>query len=220
MAKLKLGVLISGRGSNMLSLIHAANKTDYPAEIAMVISNNANAGGLTKASDAGIVTVSLPHRAFANQEYFETALHEHLTSAKVDLICLAGFMRILSPEFVGRWKDRLINIHPSILPAFKGLHVHERVLEAGVQISGCTVHFVRPEMDDGPIIIQAAVPVETDDDEASLSARVLAAEHQIYPQAVEMIARGEVRVSGNRALIEPRDDAVTRDMAALINPAP
>lgn len=219
MARLKLGVLISGRGSNMSTLINAAKNPDYPAEIAVVISNNPSADGLNAASKSGIPVSAISHKDYATPDEFEMAIHDRLTAAKVDLVCLAGFMRILSADFVGRWQDRLINIHPSLLPAFKGLHVHERIIESGGKISGCTVHYVRPEMDDGPIIIQAAVPVLPGDDADSLAARVLEAEHQIYPKAVEMIARGQIRVSGCRTLVERPDGLNEREtMKVLVSP--
>ncbi len=210
----RLVILISGRGSNMRALIDAAQTQGYPAEVVKVISNRPDAAGLKTAAAAGIATAIVDHKAFEDRESFETALDAAIAKAKPDLICLAGFMRILTAQFVRRWQDRLINIHPSLLPAFKGLHIHERVLESGVRFTGATVHFVSPEMDDGPVIVQAAVPVLATDDEVSLSARVLAQEHRIYPLAVRWIAEGRVRVSGRRVLIDGAEQAP----APTINP--
>jgi phosphoribosylglycinamide formyltransferase-1 len=201
MAKLRVGILISGRGSNMRALIEACAEKGYPAEIVVVISNVPAAPGLARAAAAGIATLVVDHRAYAERSAFEDALHMALLSRNVDLVCLAGFMRLLTEAFVGRWHDRLINIHPSLLPAFRGLHVHERVIAYGARFSGCTVHFVRPAMDDGPIIVQAVVPVQADDDPKRLAARVLAEEHRIYPLAVRLIAEGRVRVIDERVMI-------------------
>jgi phosphoribosylglycinamide formyltransferase-1 len=192
--KLKLGVLISGRGSNLQALIDATADPSFPAEIALVISNRADAGGLARAEAAGIATKIIPHKDFASREAFDSTLTEALRSAGVGLVCLAGFMRLLTAGFAEDWHDRLINIHPSLLPSFKGLNSHAQALEAGVRFSGCTVHYVRPEMDAGPIILQAAVPVHDGDDEDALAARILTAEHRSYPLAVKLIAEGRVRV--------------------------
>jgi phosphoribosylglycinamide formyltransferase-1 len=194
MAKLKLGVLISGRGSNLQALIDAAADPSYPAEIALVISNKADAGGLARAEAAGIATKVIPHKEFVSREAFDAALDKTLRDTGVGLVCLAGFMRLLTPGFSQGWHDRLINIHPSLLPSFKGLDSHAQALRAGVRFSGCTVHFVRPEMDAGPIILQAAVPVHDGDDEDRLAARILEAEHRCYPLAVRLIAEGRVKV--------------------------
>lgn len=209
--RLKLGVLISGRGSNLQALIDAASAADWPAEIALVISNKAEAAGLTRAEAAGIPTCVLSHRGHADRAAFDATMTAALREAGVELVCLAGFMRLLSPQFVEAWHDRLINIHPSLLPAFRGLHVHEQAIEAGVRFTGCTVHFVRAEMDDGPIIVQAAVPVLQDDTPDSLAARVLLAEHRCYPQAVKWIAEGRVRIDGPRAIVAdaPASEAFT-----------
>lgn len=201
MPRLRLGVLISGRGSNLQALIEAAAAPDYPAEIAVVISNRPGARGLERAAAAGLAHRTIDHRGFADRAAFETALTAALTETGVELVCLAGFMRLLTGGFVNRWSGRLINIHPSLLPAFRGIDVHERVLAAGVRFSGCTVHYVVPEMDAGPIIVQAAVPVAPDDDADSLAARVLSAEHRIYPLAVRWIAQGRVRMDGSRVLV-------------------
>ena len=214
MAKLKLGVLISGRGSNLQALIDAAADPSYPAEIALVISNKADAGGLARAEAAGIATKVIPHKEFASREAFDAALDQTLRAAGVGLVCLAGFMRLLTPGFSQGWHDRLINIHPSLLPSFKGLDSHAQALKAGVRFSGCTVHFVRPEMDAGPIILQAAVPVHDGDDEDALAARILEAEHKSYPLAVRLIAEGRVTVVDGIVRIADGDFA----SSALLNP--
>jgi len=193
-ARLKIGVLISGRGSNLQALIEACARPDYPAEIALVIANRADAFGLERARQAGLAMRVIPHRDFADRASFDAALDEALRRADVELVCNAGFMRILTPWFVERWRDRQINIHPSLLPAFPGLHTHERVLAAGVRFSGCTVHFVRAAMDTGPIIAQAVVPVLPDDDAERLAARVLAAEHRLFPLALRLVAEGRARI--------------------------
>lgn len=216
MAKLKVGVLISGRGSNLRALIDACADENYPAEIVRVISNVPGAAGLARAHAADIPNVVIDHKAFDDREAFEEALGEALSGAKAELVCLAGFMRLLTEGFVNRWHDRLINIHPSLLPAFRGIHIHERVIEYGARFSGCTVHFVRPAMDEGPIIIQAVVPVLHDDDPDLLAARVLAQEHRAYPLAVRLIAESRVRVADERVVI---GDFRSED-GAMINPAP
>jgi phosphoribosylglycinamide formyltransferase-1 len=187
-ARLKVAVLISGRGSNLKALIDACAAPDFPAEIVLVVSNRADAGGLAYAKHAGIPTAVVEHKNFATREDFDAAMQAQLEKAGAQLICLAGFMRILSEGFVRAWQGRMINIHPSLLPAFKGAHVHEQVLTAGVLVSGCTVHFVTPELDSGPIILQAEVPVEPQDTPESLAARVLEAEHVLYPRALRKIA--------------------------------
>ena len=214
MARMKIAVLISGRGSNLQSLIDAARNPGYPAEIVLVISNVPGVHGLARAEAAGIPTAVVNHKDYAGRGPFEDALHDALTRAKAELVCLAGFMRLLTDGFVDRWHDRLINIHPSLLPAFKGIHVHERVVEAGVRVSGCTVHFVRPAMDEGPIVVQAAVPVQPGDDADTLAARVLVQEHRLYPLAVRLIAEGRARVDGARVAL----DGVTPVEAAFISP--
>jgi len=198
---LKIGVLITGRGSNLQSLIDATSQPDFPAEIVTVISNRAEAYGLKRAAQADIPHEVISHRDFETPEAFEDAIDDALRRVGVELVCLAGFMRILSNAFITRWKNRIINIHPSLLPSFKGLHVHERVIESGSRISGCSVHYVRAEMDNGPIIVQAAVPVLMEDTPETLAQRVLAWEHQIYPQAVRYIAEGRVRVTGEKVRI-------------------
>ncbi len=214
MAALKIGVLISGRGSNLQSLIDATLTANYPAEIAIVISNVPGVHGLARAEAAGIPTKVIDHKAYDGRAPFEDALHAALIDADVELVCLAGFMRLLTDGFVERWSDRLINIHPSLLPAFKGLHTHERAIGAGVRVAGCTIHFVRPAMDEGPIILQAAVPVLPDDDASMLAARILAQEHRIYPLAVRLIAEGRVRVDGARVAIKE----MTPTEAGIISP--
>lgn len=195
---LSLAVFISGRGSNLGVLIDACRRPEFPARIALVFSNRADAGGLTLAREAGLPTEVASHRDFPNRDAFDAEIMRRLAGYKIDLVCLAGFMRLLTPGFVEAWRDRMINIHPSLLPSFPGLDTHARALEAGVRVTGCTVHFVRPGMDEGPIIIQAAVPVMDKDDEPTLAARVLAAEHMIYPRAIELIAGDGMTIEGNR----------------------
>ncbi|MFN3078014.1 MAG: phosphoribosylglycinamide formyltransferase [Alphaproteobacteria bacterium] len=190
----RIAVLASGRGSNLQALIDACAQPEFPAEIVHVLSNVDGVMALDRARQVGIPTSVVSHRGFSDREAFDAAVNEHLRGAGAELVCLAGFMRILSETFVETWRDRLINIHPSLLPAFKGLHTHERVLTAGVRITGCTVHFVRPAMDEGPIIVQAAVPVHPDDTPDSLAERVLKAEHEIYPLALSLVASGRARV--------------------------
>jgi len=196
----RVAILISGRGSNMRSLIAAAADPSFPAEVVLVISNVADAEGLKHAAAAGIATKIVPHKAFPSREEFDAAVDAALGEARIEIVCQAGFMRILSDWFARKWEGRLLNIHPSLLPAFKGVHVHEQALEAGVRISGCTVHFVVPELDAGPIILQAAVPVEAGDTPETLAARVLAEEHKLYPAALRLIAEGHVKLVNGRAL--------------------
>jgi phosphoribosylglycinamide formyltransferase-1 len=191
MTKKRVAVLISGRGSNMTALIEAAKAADYPAQIAFVVSNRADAAGLVRARDAGIATALVDHRPFGeDREAFERALDAELAAHRIELVCLAGFMRLFTPWFVTRWSGRMLNIHPALLPQFKGLHTHRRAFEAGVQRHGATVHFVVPETDAGPIILQDSVPVLEGDTEETLAARVLEVEHRIYPQALRMVAEG------------------------------
>jgi phosphoribosylglycinamide formyltransferase-1 len=198
MAKLKVGILISGRGSNMAALIRAARAPDYPAEIACVVSNLASAAGVAVAREAGIATAVIPHKDFADRESFDRAVSAELERHGVELVVLAGFLRIFSPWFPERWRDRLINIHPSLLPAFKGLHVQQQALDAGVRVSGCTVHLVTPDLDAGPIIAQAAVPVLAGDTADMLAARILRQEHRLYPLVVRWFAEGRLRVDGGK----------------------
>lgn len=205
--KRRVAVAISGRGSNMAALLDAATAPGYPAEIVLVVSDRPDAAGLATARRAGIEAVAVDRRAHADRSAFEAALQAELDRGAADLLCLAGFMRLLSPAFVAAWRDRMINIHPSLLPAFPGLDTHRRALEAGVRLHGCTVHFVRTEMDRGPIIVQAAVPVMEGDSPDSLAARVLAAEHRIYPRALAWLAAGRIKIEGERAMVEGLDPA-------------
>ena len=197
-AKKRVGILISGRGSNMASLIEAARDPAYPAEIACVLSNRPDAAGLKLAQDAGIPAIAVDHNAFADRPAFENALDAELKAFRVDLVACAGFMRIMTPGFVAGWRDRMLNIHPSLLPAFPGLDTHQRALSEGVKLAGCTVHLVRADVDDGPIIAQAAVPVVDGDTPESLAARVLQAEHKLYPHALALFASGAVKVCNGR----------------------
>jgi len=198
MAKLKVGILISGRGSNMAALIHAAEASDYPAEIACVVSNRADAAGLETARQAAIPTAVIPHRAYPDRETFDRDVSAELEKHGVELVALAGFMRIQSPWFPQHWAGRQVNIHPSLLPAFPGLHVQQQALDAGVRLSGCTVHLVTADLDAGPIIAQAAVPVLPGDTEESLSTRILRQEHRLYPLVVRWFAEGRVRFAGGQ----------------------
>ena len=201
----RVAILISGRGSNMASLIEAARASDYPATIALVISNRPGAGGLARAAEAGIETLTIDHRGFADRATFDAALDDALRARGIDVVCLAGFMRILTDAFVAGWAGRMLNIHPSLLPAFKGLHPHAQALAAGVRIHGCTVHFVVPELDSGPIVAQAAVPVRPGDDEDRLAARVLEQELQLYPLGLALVASGAARFADG--LVELAEDA-------------
>lgn len=203
----RVGVLISGRGSNLVALIEAMRDPAYPAEIVLVISNRPDAKGLERAAEAGIPTCTIDHKPFASREEFEAELNKALEAADVEIVCNAGFMRLLTKTFVERWRDRQLNIHPSLLPAFKGLDTHERALAAGAKIAGCTVHIVRTEMDAGPIVAQAAVCVLADDTPVSLAARVLEAEHRIYPLALSLLASGQLRIDGERAVFCGKDAA-------------
>ena len=203
MVKKRVAVLISGRGSNMAALIEAAKAPEFPAEIALVLSNRPDAAGLAHARAAGIAVSVVDHRQYGkDREAFERALQAVLEKNRIDLVCLAGFMRLLTPWFVGRWDGRLLNIHPALLPAFKGLDTHTRALDAGVKIHGASVHFVVPEMDSGPIIAQGAVPVRDDDTPATLAARVLEVEHRIYSLALGLVAAERVRIVGDRCVID------------------
>jgi len=211
---LKVGVLISGRGSNLQSLIAACTTPGFPAQIACVISNKADAKGLDHARAANIPALVISHRDYTDRASFEAALDATLEKHHIQLVCLAGFMRILTAWFTERWRDRLINIHPSLLPSFPGLDTHQKAIDCGVRLAGCTIHFVRAEMDHGPIILQAAVPVLADDDEDSLAARVLQAEHKAYPAALRLIAENRVNVIEEKVFIS---DATAPD-AAFFNP--
>lgn len=214
MARSKIAVLISGRGSNLQSLIDAAAKPDFPGEIALVISNRPKAAGLERASKAGIPVEVVDHKSFETREDFEAAINHALKTAKVDFICLAGFMRVLTAGFASDWRGRLINIHPSLLPSFEGLHVHERMIQAGVKIAGCTVHFVSADVDSGPIIGQAAVPVLPGDDEEKLAARILEQEHTLYPACLRLLLENKARLLGANVIY---DDTVVAT-GELINP--
>ena len=198
MRRKRTAVLISGRGSNMAALIEAGASLSYPAEIVVVISNRPGAPGLDRARAAGLKTEVIDHKAFPTRDDFEAALEARLEAHVVDLVALAGFMRLMTAPFVERWYGRMINIHPSLLPSFAGLATHQRALEAGVRVHGCTVHYVTSGMDEGPIIAQAIVPVEPGDTSEQLAARVLAAEHRLYPYALARVARGEAPVVGGR----------------------
>ncbi|MEP3246083.1 MAG: phosphoribosylglycinamide formyltransferase [Sneathiella sp.] len=211
---MKVAVLISSRGSNMQALVRACQEDGFPAEITAVISNNPEAAGLDFAKSHDIPTKVINHRDYETREEFDAAISEYLESKQIDLICLAGFMRLLTPEFVNRWRDRIINIHPSLLPAFKGLHVHERAIESGARFTGCTVHVVRPEMDDGPIIAQAAVPILQDDTPESLANRILEQEHKIYPLALKLMGERKVKIHGSIARIESSEEPTS----SLTNP--
>ncbi|MCH8188977.1 MAG: phosphoribosylglycinamide formyltransferase [Proteobacteria bacterium] len=215
MARLKTAVLISGRGTNLQALIGACADPSFPAELCLVVSNRPDAEGLRRAGAAGIATRVIDHKGFADRRGFEAALDAALREARTEFICNAGFMRVLTEWFVERWRDRQINIHPSLLPVFPGLDTHARALAAGVRIAGCTAHFVRTEVDAGPIIAQAAVPVRPTDDEETLAARVLEAEHRIYPRALRLIAEGRVTVVDERVHIE----GAAEPRGVLINPA-
>jgi len=189
MRRIRTAILISGRGTNMVALIEAAKHPDYPAEIVLVISNDVDAGGLARAQTLGIETIAIPHRAFPTREAFEAEIDRVLREYKVELVCLAGFMRVLTASFIEKWPNRLLNIHPSLLPELKGLHTHERALAQKATQHGCTVHFVVPELDSGPTIDQATVPILPDDTADTLAARVLEQEIKLYPKALAEIAR-------------------------------
>lgn len=214
--RVRTAVLISGRGSNMAALIEAARRPDYPAEIALVLSNRADAGGLARAVEAGIPTATVESRAFkGDREGFERAMQAEIISHDIALVALAGFLRVLTPWFVTQWEGRMLNIHPALLPAFPGLDTHARALAAGVRLHGCTVHLVSTGVDEGPILAQAAVPVLAGDTEATLAGRVLEQEHRLFPAALAWLAAGQVRLEGNVARIAAPDAA-----GALANPLP
>lgn len=196
--KKRVAILISGRGSNMMALVEAARAPDHPAEIVSVISSRPDAAGLAWARAQGLPGTAIDHKAYATREAFDDAVHAALVEAHADLIALAGFMRIQSAGFVRKWQGRQLNIHPSLLPLFKGLHPHKQALDAGVKISGCSVHFVTEEMDSGPIVAQAAVPVLDGDTPETLAARILVAEHKLYPHALALVASGRAMLEGNQ----------------------
>jgi phosphoribosylglycinamide formyltransferase 1 len=214
--RVRTAVLISGRGSNLAALIGACAPPASSAEIALVVSNRPHAAGLQHAVAAGIAAEVIDHRGFDAREAFERAVTAALEASDIQLVCLAGFMRLLSPWFTERWRDRVLNVHPSLLPAFPGLDAHRRALAAGVRFSGCTVHFVRAMVDAGPIIVQGVVPVRPEDTPDALAARVLQAEHRCYPLALELVASGHARVEGEQVLI----DGANTPEAIVINPEP
>lgn len=214
MTRKRVAILISGRGSNMSALIAAAKDPSYPAGIALVVSNRPDAAGLARAREQGIETAVVNHAKYGkDREGFERALQDVLQQKHIEIVCLAGFMRLLMPWFVGQWQGRMINIHPALLPAFKGLDTHERAIKAGAKTHGATVHFVVPEMDSGPIIAQGAVPVHADDTAETLAARVLEVEHRIYPLALRLVAEGRVRIENGRCVIA---GAVSADEKRLL----
>ena len=210
----RTAILISGRGSNMQALIAAARDPDYPAEIALVLSNRPEAAGLATAKAAGVPVAAVDHKIFAGREEFERSMQALLEIHRIELVCMAGFMRLVTPWFACQWRNRMINVHPALLPAFRGLDTHARALAEGVKIHGCTVHFVVPAMDEGPILAQAAVPVLDSDTPDSLARRVLDQEHRIYPAALARVARGGLIVQGNRVY----DATPAEEPAAMIVP--
>lgn len=212
---MKIAVFISGRGSNLQALIETCQDPAVPAQIGLVISNRPGAQGLKRAAAAGIATAVIDHTTYDSREAFDAALDSATRRAGCDFICLAGFMRILTEDFVRAWRDRMLNIHPALLPAFPGINCHARAIEMGVRITGATVHFCRPELDNGPIVTQAAVPVLPDDTEETLAARILEAEHVIYPMAVKLIAQGRVRVINEKVRIL---DGVYLEGERLVSP--
>ncbi|MGO4438498.1 phosphoribosylglycinamide formyltransferase [Rhizobium sp. RAF56] len=215
-ARKRVAVFISGGGSNMMALVKAAKSKDYPAEIVGVISDRADAGGLEKAAAEGIATFSFVRKAYASKEAHEAAIFDALDALSPDIICLAGYMRLLTAAFIQRYEGRIINIHPSLLPLFPGLHTHQRAIDAGMRIAGCTVHFVTEGMDEGPVIGQAAVPVLAGDDPETLAARVLTIEHQLYPQALKLFAEGRVAMKDGKA-VSAGDGAAHGDHGTLIS---
>jgi len=208
-------VFISGGGSNMMALVAAAKAADYPAEIVGVISDKADAGGLAKADAEGIATFAFPRKDYASKEAHEAAIFAALDTLSPDILCLAGYMRLLTPTFIQRYEGRMLNIHPSLLPLFPGLHTHQRAIDAGMRIAGCTVHFVTEGMDEGPVIGQAAVPILSGDTADSLAARVLTVEHQIYPQALRLFAEGRVSMDGGKTV--GAEGSITTPRAQLIS---
>lgn len=199
----KLVILISGRGSNMEAIVRACAREGWPAEVAAVISNRPGAAGLEFAASHGIAMAVVDHRAFDGRDSFDAALAAEIDRFAPDLVVLAGFMRILTPAFVAKYEGRMLNIHPSLLPSFKGIHTHQQALDAGVALHGASVHFVIPELDSGAIVAQAAVPVVAGDDADALAARVLAAEHTLYPRAVRWFVEGKLRLDAGRAIVAP-----------------
>jgi phosphoribosylglycinamide formyltransferase-1 len=214
--KKRVGILISGRGTNMVSLAEAAREPDYPAEIVLVVSNRPNAPGIERATALGLKTAVIDHKAFPSREAFDEAVEAALLAERVELVCQAGFMRIQSEPFATRWLGRQLNIHPSLLPLFKGLHPHQQAIDAGVRISGCSVHFVTPELDAGPIVAQAAVPVLAGDTAATLEARILLVEHQLYPHALRLVASGAAVLNGDRVTLP----TAINQGGSLLSPVP
>lgn len=202
-ARKRVVVFISGSGSNMLALADACAAEDFPAEIVAVISDKADAGGLARAQARGIRTFSFERRDFADKAGHEAAILAALDAIKPDILCLAGYMRLVSGAFISRYERRILNIHPALLPLFPGLHTHQRAIDAGMKIAGCTIHFVTEGMDEGPIVAQAAVPVAADDTADTLAARVLTVEHRLYPLALKLVAEGTVRMEDGRAVTTP-----------------
>ncbi|WP_117194146.1 phosphoribosylglycinamide formyltransferase [Rhizobium terrae] len=213
----RVAVFISGGGSNMLSLADACAAPDFPAEIVAVFSDKPSAGGIARAEARGIRTVVLERKAFAGKPEHEAAILAALDEVKPDILCLAGYMRLFSSEFISRYEGRILNIHPALLPLFPGLHTHQRALDAGVRIAGCTVHFVTEGMDEGPIVAQAAVPVLSDDTAEALAARILTVEHQLYPLALKLLAEGKIGMEDGKAIFR---NVAAKDGAKLISPAP
>ncbi len=207
MSRRRTAILISGRGSNMLALARAAADPAYPAEIVLVMSDDPNAGGIEKAREMGLPVAVVDRAAHSNRSDFETAMQKELHVAGAELVCLAGFMRVLSDSFVEAWFDRMLNVHPSLIPAFRGINTHQRALDAGVRLHGCTVHFVRADVDAGPIVVQAAIPVLANDTVATLSDRLLPVEHHVYPMALSLVASGRARVVGSKVAIDDMPDA-------------
>ncbi|NTS29991.1 phosphoribosylglycinamide formyltransferase [Phyllobacterium sp. BT25] len=200
MQKKRVAILISGRGSNMSALIEAAKVPNYPAEVVVVIANKADAAGLAAARAEGIEAIAIPHRDFISKAEHEAAVSAALHAANADVVCLAGYMRLISPEFVRQWEGRMLNIHPSLLPLFRGLHTHEQVLASGMRVHGCTVHFVTEGMDEGPAIAQTAVAVKTGDTPATLAERVLSVEHETYARALALVASGKATMHEGRTV--------------------
>jgi phosphoribosylglycinamide formyltransferase-1 len=216
MSRKRVAVLISGRGSNMAALIEAAKDPAYPAEISLVLSNRPEAGGLGTARAAGVAVATIDHTGFGkNRAAFEQAIQAELERHAIDIVCLAGFMRLLTADFVARWQGRMLNIHPALLPAFKGLDTHQRAIDAGAKVHGATVHFVVPEMDAGPIIMQGAVAVQDGDSADTLAARVIKIEHRIYPLALKLLAEGRIHVENGRCLIDGVPVPDTASLAPL-----
>lgn len=207
-----IGVLISGGGTNLQAIVDAIEAKKLDAEICVVLSNQADAYGLARAKQHGIAAAVLDHKSFASREDYDRAVVDVLRARGVELVILAGFMRLLSPVFIKAYSNRIMNIHPSLLPSFPGLHVQKKALDHGVRFAGCTVHFVNEECDEGPIIIQAVVPVYPDDDEATLAARILKQEHRIYPRAIQLYAEGQLHVTGRKVLV----DGLSRDESPVL----